>query len=551
MRRVFFFALPFAVSLASCNKDEPAATETPVVDAAEEVAEDAAPETAPSPFLPGPYGTKPRDVAGPFVAPTTDGDWSLKTQFNGEEHYVFVAYSSTSSYGKSLIKATQLQKLLTASPKNVHYFFLFRNDQASFDAFVASAPAAIDAQPDADHWRTHVHFVTQQADKIEGWLGDVFRERAAAKFKYELNDRLLFAIDRTQHVREVGMLGRLGSSGTNADLSFLASEPVYWEFELAREKKLAAAKATIVPVLKDKTVVESVIADIELPDAATMAGFDTLETDLTMNCENHRDGDCGAWDYISDLRLCEPGVPDADAGPDAPAPGPKCDLEIARWITSYWREGRWVTDISGMLAFLQTGGKKSLRWYASKQWDPRPANYVVSLSLRLSNTGKGMHPVAAKKLWDGGGLNSTYAASHPPIAVDIPAGTKKVELYALITGHGSDTGQCAEFCNHTHHFTLNGGTKRSQTFPMAQSIDGCRKRVNEGVVPNQHGTWYFGRGGWCPGFDVAPFLADVTADAKIGGANSISYEALIGTSAPAAGSGYGNIDLSTYLVFWK
>ena len=162
-----------------------------------------------------------------------------------------------------------------------------------------------------------------------------------------------------------------------------------------------------------------------------------------------------------------------------------------------------------------------------------------------------MRPVSAKKLWDGGGLNPGYAAAHPPIGVDIPAGTKKAELYALITGHGSETDQCAEFCNHTHHFTLNAGKKFSQTFPMAQSADGCRKRVNEGVVPNQHGTWYFGRGGWCPGFDVAPFLADVTADAKLGGTNTISYEAMIGTSPPVTGSNYGNIDLSTYLVLWK
>ena len=106
-----------------------------------------------------------------------------------------------------------------------------------------------------------------------------------------------------------------------------------------------------------------------------------------------------------------------------------------------------------------------------------------------------MKPFSAKKLWDGGSLNSDYASKHPPATLDIPADTKKVELYALVTGHGSESGQCAEFCNHTHHWKLNGGTEHALDFPMAQSIDGCQKRVNEGVVPNQFGTWYFGRGG--------------------------------------------------------
>jgi hypothetical protein len=542
MRRLLVLALPLllAPSLLACGKDDPQAAQAPVdpADSGDDTAvEDVATEAGGSAFLPGPYGTKPRDVAGPAVIPTTDGELALRDVFTGEDHFVFVTYTARIASQKSLFRATQVSKLLAASPKNVHYFFQFLDDQPGFDAFVAAAAPVLD-----EYWRPRVHFVTTQVDKVEGWLGDVVRNRAAAKYKYELNDRLAFGIDRTQHVREIGMLGRLGASGTVGDLSFAASEPQYWEFELAREKKLAAVKATVVPVLSDKTIVESEIAEVTLPDAATMASFDTLETDLTMHCESHRDGECGAWDYISDLRLCE----------DAPDGGaPKCDTEIARWITTYWREGRWVTDVSGMLAFLQDGGKKKLRWYASKQWDPRPANYVVSLSLRLSNSGKGMRPFLAKKLWDGGALNADYASKHPAQTVDVPAGTKKAELFALITGHGSETGQCAEFCNHTHHFTVNGGARRSQTFPMAQSADGCRKRVGEGVVPNQHGTWYFGRGGWCPGFDVAPFVADVTADAKIGASNSIAYEALIGTSAPESGSAYGNVYLSTYLVLWK
>jgi hypothetical protein len=409
---------------------------------------------------------------------------------------------------------------------------------------------------------------------MSGWIPTLLRDRRMATLPY---GAVQFAIDRTQHLREVGQLGVLSSSGTLVDMSFVANEAIYYNFEWDRERSLRARPATVVTLLTDQTTLENpagggdpatdnVYADATLPDAAMMATFDTLEVDLTMNCTDHRDGNCGAWDYISDLRLCDvPATGGGDAGSDgatadasadatvdAGPPEPVCTTEIARWITSYWREGRWVTDISGMLPFVQAGGHQRFRWYAQHQWSPRTAPYVLSLSLRFSNQGRGMRPVAAIPLWtEGGALNSTYDSRHPTVSFDVPAGTRKVEIYSLITGHGSETGNCAEFCNHTHHFSVNGGSDHALTFPEAQTNDGCSNRVNEGVVPNQFGTWYFGRGGWCPGSDVRPFIADVTAESHIGGANTADYHARIGNAVPVAGRGYGNIDLSSYVVLWR
>jgi hypothetical protein len=103
------------------------------------------------------------------------------------------------------------------------------------------------------------------------------------------------------------------------------------------------------------------------------------------------------------------------------------------------------------------------------------------------------------------------------VKFSVPAGVRKVELVATITGHGFGAGRdnCAEFCDHTHHFTLNGREfVRSQ--PHVGETDGCVAQVPAGVVPNQYGTWPFGRGGWCPGLDVAPWVVDVT-DALVPG----------------------------------
>jgi hypothetical protein len=510
---------------------------------------------APStPFASGPYGTMPRDLAGPFTLPTTEGEWSFQDEWTGEDHYVFLVYAPRvitfpgGDYSLDLFNGS-VAELVNASPRNVHYFFLWYRDQPEFDTFRTNALSELDALPpaDRDHWRARVHFVPTRADQLEGYPGNLVRDRLRSTLMVKRYDPFQWAIDRTQRVREVGQLGVLSSGGLTADLLFLANEPTYYNFEWEREQRLRAQPATVVQVLDRETMVEETFPEVTLPDAATMATFDTLEVDLTMHCENHRDGDCGAWDYLSHLHLCEEPAPgDGDGGTSAP----RCDTELARWITTYWREGRWVTDISGMLPHLREGGRKRLRFYASRQWDPRPANYIVSLSLRFSNRGRGMRPVEVRPLYTGGPLDANYNASHAPMRFTVPAGTRRVELYTLVTGHGADTNNCAEFCNHTHHFTVNGAT-HSITFPEARSQDGCATRVNEGVVPNQHGTWYFGRGGWCPGLDVRPFVFDVTADLRPGAENDLSYRALIGTAAPAAGRSYGNIVLSSYLVFWQ
>ena len=56
----------------------------------------------------------------------------------------------------------------------------------------------------------------------------------------------------------------------------------------------------------------------------------------------------------------------------------------------------------------------------------------------------------------------------------------------------------------------------------------CMLQVADGVEPNEHGTWLYGRNGWCDGQDVKPVLADVTADLKLpsSGLNVIEYKGL-------------------------
>ena len=143
----------------------------------------------------------------------------------------------------------------------------------------------------------------------------------------------------------------------------------------------------------------------------------------------------------------------------------------------------------------------------------------------------------------------------------MPENAVKVEFVSYITGHGWGSAgcyNCAEFCNSRHNFMVNGGTGEfSKSHPEAGNNDYCMEleTIPLGVVPNQYGTWGYGRAGWCPGMDVAPYIVDITDFVSIGDENVIDYDAcrVVGnncvTPPTCQGDGYcPEIAMSSYLI---
>ena len=77
------------------------------------------------------------------------------------------------------------------------------------------------------------------------------------------------------------------------------------------------------------------------------------------------------------------------------------------------------------------------------------------------------------------------------------------------------------------------------------------KAIDKGVVPNQWGTWWLGRGGWCPGQEVPPYQVDLTAIAPAGKKAAISYAGLFNGATPPAQTSTGNINMKSYLVIYE
>lgn len=210
-----------------------------------------------------------------------------------------------------------------------------------------------------------------------------------------------------------------------------------------------------------------------------------------------------------------------------------------------------MTESTPFLGFLKQGGDIRFRYVGGNE-------YLTTLNFRLRDTNLPAKPDSYTKLWGGKKFNETYNEGREPITFTVPEGTKKVELTTFITGHGygKDKANCAEFCNHTHHFSVNEKKEYTKAHPEADDPQGCIKQVVDGTVPNQYGTWPYGRGGWCPGLAVTPWRADIT-ESLVDGENKITYKGMLNGSkyVPVpqnSGSGFGaNIKMTAYLVYWR
>ncbi len=481
--------------------------------------------------------------AGDFTVPLRGGeDWTLSEQWTGCESYLFLPHWLTvSEVDDTSWWLTGVGDLLARSPRNVHYFFVAGGSSGNDDLLgqvedeIDDALDALDSE-DADWWRDRLHVVDEPSSDLGGLVEEMF---AGSIMFNNILGYYGWGIDRAQRIRTLGYPPAV--EAYDASLSWpwetrlysAAAEAVYFNFEAEREEALAAVDATVVEVFGGSLEEEYVDGTLALPDAETMAGFDTLEIDVQIECpdkDKAEIGNCGAWDYLAYTWLY-------DETNDV-------WLEMGRYITTYHRESRWVVDGSHSLAWLQDGGDRTVRFSWAPSWNTQPS--YITMSVRLSHQGK---PAAAREiapLFTGGGFSTTYNDDRPPVEVEIPADAAKVELVSIATGHGMDSGNCAEFCDHSHTYGI-GSDSWTQAFEDTGSPTGCSDTVDSGTVPNQAGTWWTGRGGWCPGRRVDPFVVDVTESVTPGQIATVSYEASVMGNPP--GDGMGSAELRSWLVF--
>ena len=291
----------------------------------------------------------------------------------------------------------------------------------------------------------------------------------------------------------------------------------------------------------------------------TDVGDCPADTAVAVTCEGYVAPVAAVTEIVADTLPCDCTEPDATTsaqdyvcnsdGTGYNDCSCSCDTEIGRWITTYHREGRWVHDASAMLPYLKEGGTQNFRFSTSQ-------GYHLTLDFRLQSTGAAPTDELVY-LYSGGGFGAGYNDTREPLLIDIPADATQVDLVSVISGHGygQDQANCAEFCNHTHHFFVNGDEYIFDN-PWANIDNGCEQQVAEGTIPNQFGTWFFGRGGWCPGKEVAPRTFDITASVTPGQTATIVYEGRLDGAeyVPVAANngGFGaSIRMNSWLAYHR
>lgn len=491
-------------------------------------------------------GTGPRrgDLAADFEVPLVTGEtWRLAEAWDGCGVVVVLTdAASRSERDDTSLWADDagLAALLARSPAAVDYLFvpLRRGDPAAAAADLAARLERVldGLAPEASaRWRPRVHVAAVGGQALGGWVADALPARFKAGF----------TVDRAQRLHGVGSLSDVrrydaaaaaaGAWPWAGNIAYAAYEAGYLEADAEARAALAATEAASVPLFLGE-VLEDGFAEVDVALPADLETYDSLAIEATLRCPDpdaDELGNCGAWDYLARLW-----VRDGDAA-DAP------ELEVGRFITSYHRETHWIVDASALLPRLPAGATRHFRWEWAPSWNTQPT--ATELRLVFGRRG-GARPAATTPLFVGGAFGPGYNEGREPVRVPISAAATRVELWAIITGHGAETAQCAEFCGHQHQFTVNG-VLHTRAFPEAGSEEGCVGAFASGMTPNQAGTWWFGRGGWCPGAPVAPWVVDVTADVTPGADAVVDYRALLGGATPPADA--GEIVLSSYLVVYE
>ena len=471
-----------------------------------------------------------------------DPVWDFQLEWNGQDCYIFINYTAASG---ALIASNTKDLLLENSPMNVHYLFI--SDRTTYETDIPNLKNDFDeiisnmSEDLQTHWGKHLHFIPEKTSFLNNWLEEALQGEDA------------IAIDRFQRIRETGYFGN-PASFTGTFIHYLAHEALYFNYEYDNIYQPDLSYDEISIFEREHYTggwAASISKLITLPTNEELSNYSGLSVELLRGCPdanmNYSDAGCDDYDRKAYLFICDEDETNC--------------FEIARWITPFDRQPHHLTDITPFISALRPGGDKVFKF----QEDGWP-NSLLTLKLRLYNDSNqsGNTPYQMIPIWNGTvQFNPEYDDNRPPASFFVPENASKVEFVSYITGHGwgdNTCYNCCEFCNSRHIFTTNGGTFNFDIdFPNANLNTYCMstEAISNGTIPNQYGTWGYGRAGWCPGQNVKPFITDITNYMNFGNDNVIDYNAcrVSGNScvtAPGCGTcGYcPEIAFSSYIIIY-
>lgn len=368
------------------------------------------------------------------------------------------------------------------------------------------------------------------------------------RFQTTPSDVFAFGIDGQGKVQETGWF-------LYPSMRFLGYQAQWFNYKTNLLKNLTTGEVVVINVFNHTNMQgeKGVTATVDLPSIYDLQRYEHVELDFSLSCPGPTDDACPHWDHTVQLYVC--------CNPTSEL----CGMELGRWITPFRRRiGRWLTPVKPLIPLLQSAGSSSRnQCNFTMKTVPWAMVWVPSLNIRLVgkvqvlNHYKTFHamekslvPFQIVPLFRGGTFDKNYNTKYSPHWFVQARGTEKVKLVSVITGHGSDNNNCAEFCVTSHHFVVNKKQNYTRVFSNAGTAMGCADRVPEGVVPNEHGTWLYGRDGWCDGQEVLPWVVDITSALQPSN-NTIEYFGWFNNTDPNPTRDPGKIIMYSYLVYYK
>lgn len=480
----------------------------------------------------GPYGILFGETAGDFTLPLETGEWNFAKNRSESDNYIFIFYRASNSESKTIWKSS-LINLFDNSPENTNYFFLVDGNSDVFEERITQIKENIKSSLEiagGPEMKKRIHITTKPAREIDSWFKEWLAEYSA----------FFLGIDRFQKIRAGGSFHSWESSSLDPKFEFIYKEAEFYNYEHELKTFLDSNKDNSVVIkgldglkFPDEGWIKDLFFTVDIPEFSKKG---KLFISLEQICESQKSCE---WDRLQHLFLCD------DENSD------NCPTEIGRWITTYGRSGKWLTEITALFPLFEKPGKYKFKFTVAGD------QYINYLDLVFVEDGLTEKPAAILPLFAGTKpFDETYNDQWEEITPQIPESFSKILILAYITGHGngSEQANCAEFCKFESVFYVNG-TPFEIDFDNAGTSRGCFDLVKEGTVPNQYGSWPFGRAGWCPGQDVKLITIDVTEKIKKGEPNIFSYGAFLNgktyTPVITDPSGYrAEIPLSSYLVIY-
>ena len=469
------------------------------------------------------------DIACDFTLPFESGDWNFAENYSKDENYLFVFYRKKSSDSKKIWES-DLYTLFDQTPENTHYFFIVDSDDADFvkEKIQIIKDSVEDAQDMVGNapLLKKIHILEKPVAETDSWINEWLKN----------NSDFFFGIDQERRIRRGGSFSSWDSSDLPPKFKNLHKEAELYNYEKQiadfideNSENLTAFKGLENKPFAEDGWTKDLFFDVNFKGLSENGELYIL---LEQICDTPKKCE---WDRLERLFLCD-------------ETGEKCETEIGRWITTYGRSGKWLTDITPLKPLFEKEGKYKFRFTVDGDYYVNNLDFIFVK--KDADKPKGLIPLFNQREQFDENYNSHF---EPKILAE--ENVKKAEIVAFITGHGngSEQANCAEFCRFESVFTVNGSNFEID-FNNAGSSEGCFEKVNDGVVPNQYGSWPYGRAGWCPGQDVKLIKIDVT-DALASGENTFSYAAYLDGEIyePVVidENGYrAEIYLSSYLVIY-